>query len=319
MSSSELSPRDFLGTVFCMVFGIVLAVLGWTWLVDPTGLLRQTFGGPKVCRSYTSHPVGLLAPALAATKDWPEAIWLGSSRVSAGFPGEGPADLGISSASMAEISTIGIHAIRSGKVREIRIGLELGQFSNPDRVADRGIAYDWSNRSYPSLRYGLLDRKAVAAALEGCKTPRWPSFMISPQAAERALLFSLNGAKRLTPRERDAFYRTAFSDLAKFLAEAHARRVRVTLFIGPNRSSYWNALQRAGFQQFHTEWRGELSALAQRYDAAVLDIDRIAIPNLTCPGSPDRDCHFLDTIHYSAQFGAGIAKIIKARDRISAN
>lgn len=314
MSSSELPARRFLGMFLGLTAFMVVTVLGLTWAVDPTGFLRHTYGGKKVCAAKVVNPVFLLSPDMISTMDWSDIIWLGSSRVGFGFSAQGRANLGLPSASMAEIATLGINAVRSGRVREIRIGLELGQFSNPGRVVARDVGENWFSRHFPALRHGLFNDRAIVSALRGCAQVashnQVASRIIKPSTAELILSASLNGVTRLSVSEREAFYQAAFANLEKLSAEARANGVRVTLWIGPNRSSYWAALSRAGLLPLHTKWKSDLISAAHRSGASLLDIDFSNTPDLTCPGSTDRDCHFVDATHYSPSFGTEIEKII---------
>jgi hypothetical protein len=316
MSSSELPPRRFFGIFFGLITLFVVTVLSLTWLIDPTGFLRHTYGGEKACDAKVVNPALLFSPSINSTMDWPETIWLGSSRVGFGFSAHGRANLGLPSASMADISRIGMNAIRSGQVRDIRIGLELGQFSNPSKVVARDLGDDWFTRNYPALRRGLFDDRAIVSALRGCEqsqviSPNQAvSHTMDPAKAESALSFTLNGVTRISASERDTFYQAAFANLEQMVAEARAKRVRVTFWIGPNRSSYWPALSRAGLLPFHVQWKSDLASLAQRSGASLLDVDESYIPALSCPGSTNRDCHFVDATHYSPYFGAEIDKLI---------
>ena len=310
MSSSDLSARRFLGLFAGVTAALLVALMGLTWSVDPTGLLRRAYGGTKMCAAGPIHPVQLLSANMADTMDWSSTVWLGSSRVGIAFAHEGSANLGVPSASMAEISTIGRHAIRSGQVRNIRIGLELGQFTNPERVIARQVDDNWFSRTYPAVRHGLLDGKAIVAAIKGCQHVEAEMRQVKGREAQFALAGTLTGVTRLSVPERDAFYQAAMEKLADLLAEAQASKVRVTLWIGPNRSVYWPALARAGLLQVHTQWQRDLAAIARHHDAVMLNIDRLDTPKLACNGSTNRDCHFLDATHYSTDFGSEIKEAV---------
>jgi hypothetical protein len=314
MSSSDWPARRFLVAFTGVTAALLVALLGLTWSVDPTGLLRRAYGGTKLCAAGPIDPVHLLSANMVEAMDWPPTIWLGSSRVANGFVRERAANLGLPSASMAEIATIGRNAVRSGRVRTIRIGLELGQFTNPDRVVARTADNSWFAHSYPALRHGLLDDRAIVAALRGCEPVEAETRPVDRQEAQLALAHTLTGVTRLGATERATFYQAAMAELAALLAEARASNVRVTLWIGPNRSTYWPALARADLLPVHTRWRRDLATLARRHNADMLDIDRLDTPDLVCNGSTNRDCHFLDATHYSPDFGAQISRTIATRD-----
>jgi hypothetical protein len=336
---SSSNPAVFWrGAVVGLVTTIV-ALLAVTMVVDPFGALGPVSGEAGVCRSgikdiHFEEQSKLLLPIVRQ----PQVILVGNSRVARGFDEvslgrfshQPVANLGISTGILTDMARLTEAAVSRAPVKMIVVAVDFGSFiANPHAGRVALLDPDLPDR-LALLRYGLLDPKAMTAAIraaawcrnlastiDGAGLPSLRNEQSEDAASVAAGFVAMHSALSRDPADDQQRYLAAnMANFRMLVANATRSGIRFAIVFGPNHSQYQATLIRAGQGNLYARWEEEIKAVASSNAAILIDgrsasfLQSAALP--PCASASGLDCHFWDAVHFSPVIGDALVRAIES-------
>jgi hypothetical protein len=341
MSSFDATAagRRYLRIFAATFIALGLAIATLCWATDPTGLLRPMgLGGGWCADGISAGDERFVKPALPRILQ-PEDVIIGSSRVGVGFgpeafPGRRIANLGISGASAREIDALARHAADEPALRRLWLGLDFGAFiEREDGREPLVFPSRRLDRSWTALTYGLADERALRAALALALSPgdcasrpltrygfraRELPPVADPAHDDPVVRAHILRLWALPDDGRRRIYAARLATLDRLLADLRRRDLELILYLSPTSRGYREMLSSAGLGGLYNQWRADISALASRHGARLIESDTpgflAAIPTPACAARSPEDCLFRDLVHFRPVVGDAIARAALVRE-----
>ncbi len=287
----------------CLFFSsgilLIIILISLCYYTDPYSVYGRVY--IKNGQAVNGHEFASqlrMSKVAAVTKQRPDVLFMGSSRVALGFsaqsaqayfPQQRIYNLGLLGITSYELLRYFQHANSVSSLKHVIIGLDFLQFNanqapRPDFVEQR-LAVNAQNKINTSTYRGdylptLFSLNAVVAAIKEISGLAKPNdlyftngFRVEPLNGGGVNYFIINETSYINGVYSNFAFRNSqmdtFACFKQLLELAYKNKIQLHLFIPPAHARQWEAIYGAGLWQTWEEWKRQLVALnesaAQQY------------------------------------------------------
>jgi len=276
---------------FSTAFFLALSLIGLCYYADPYAIYGKVY--LKQGQAVNGHEFASqlrMGKVIAVTKQRPEILLMGSSRVALGFaaqttqahfPKQRIYNLALLGITEYELLRYLQHANAVSALKEVIIGLDFLQFNanqatRPDFVEQR-LAVNLNNELNQSLYYGdylptLFSLNAVASSFKEITGLAKPNdlyfangFRVESLNGGGVNYFIINETSYINGVHSNFAFRNPTMDtldcFRRILLLAHQHHIQLRLFIPPAHARQWETIHGAGLWQTWEIWKRQLVAL----------------------------------------------------------
>lgn len=276
---------------FSTAFFLALSLIGLCYIADPYAIYGKVY--LKQGQAVNGHEFASqlrMGKVIAVTKQRPQVLLIGSSRVALGFAAQ-PTQAHFPNQRLYNLALLGIteyellryfqHANAVSALKEVIIGLDFLQFNanqapRPDFVEQR-LAVKVNNELNQSTYYGdylptLFSLNAVASSFKEITGLAKPNdlyfangFRVESLNGGGVNYFIINETSYINGVYSNFAFRNptmdTFDCFRRILLLAHQQHIKLRLFIPPAHARQWETIYGAGLWQTWESWKKQLVAL----------------------------------------------------------
>ncbi|MEQ1687133.1 MAG: hypothetical protein ABL874_00995 [Sphingopyxis sp.] len=320
-SSEELAdhPKWFFATLAGVITFAAIIIYGHTYVTDPFAIVHPDQPHRMLCAdaSFSSDFDLELKPLILHYRS-PEAVFIGSSKVSIGFDAQSVgnemqlkvANLGVVGGDLRIIEALVKQSADTPSVQQIWIGVDYGTFTINENIR-RPILKpeDRFGDNADRFIYGVVDTAPVMLAWHSLVQEEHCGLAVDPATgsyleARQRPAGEVELENLATTLLAGSNPQTRFNRIARLVNLVRLVKTsgkQLILFIPPNNPDVSRMLERKGARQNYDEWRRQIHSLGQRFSVPVVD-------NRNDAGTEYPRSAFHDLTHFRPNVGDDIVR-----------